>query len=140
MTTPARRPRILCVDDEQHVLDGLSRVLRRSYEVETVRGGAQALYRLERRPLLEVVISDMRMPQVNGTKVLAAAREHMPDATRLLLTGQADVHDAVGAVNEGQIFRYLTKPCRPSDLEKALHQAVEQYDLRVPNASWSKRP
>jgi response regulator RpfG family c-di-GMP phosphodiesterase len=131
MTATPRRPRILCVDDEQHVLDGLSRILRRSYEVEVARGGALAIYRLERRPYFEVVISDMRMPQVNGTKVLQAAREHMPDATRMLLTGQADVHDAAGAVNEGQIFRYLTKPCSPTELDRALQQAVEQHDLRV---------
>lgn len=131
MTAPVRRPRILCVDDEQHVLDGLTRVLRRSYEVETVRGGMQALHRLERRPHFEVIISDMRMPGINGTKVLSAAREAMPDATRMLLTGQADVQDAIGAVNEGQIFRFLTKPCRPTELETALQHAVEQYDLRV---------
>jgi response regulator RpfG family c-di-GMP phosphodiesterase len=129
MTSP--RPRILCVDDEQHVLDGLSRILRRSYEVEVARGGVVALQRLQQRPHFAVVMSDMRMPGFNGTKVLKAAREQMPDATRVLLTGQADVQDAIGAVNEGHIFRYLTKPCRPTDLEAALQQAVEQHQLRI---------
>jgi response regulator RpfG family c-di-GMP phosphodiesterase len=127
----APRPRILCVDDEQHVLDGLSRVLRREYEVEVARGGGPALYRLAEKPLFAVIMSDMRMPGINGTMVLKAAREQMPDATRLLLTGQAEVKDAIGAVNEGQIFRYLTKPCKPSDLEVALRHAVEQHDLRI---------
>lgn len=129
MTT--NKPRILCVDDEQHVLDGLSRVLRREYEVEVARGGGPALHRLREKPSFAVVMSDMRMPGINGTIVLKAAREQMPDATRLLLTGQADVKDAIGAINEGQIFRYLTKPCRPADLEIALQQAVEQHDLRI---------
>lgn len=127
----AVKPRILCVDDEQHVLDGLSRVLRRDFEIVTANGGGPALHRLQDRPGYAVIVTDMRMPGINGTMVLKAAREQMPDATRLLLTGQADVKDAMAAINDGQVFRFLTKPCNPKDLEAALLQAVEQYDLRI---------
>lgn len=125
------KPRILCVDDEQHVLDGISRVMRSQFEIVTAPGGGPALQRLQDRPGYAVIMSDMRMPGLSGAAVLKAARDQMPDATRLLLTGQADLKDAMAAINEGQIFRFLTKPCRPQELEVVLQQAVEQHELRI---------
>ncbi len=123
------RPRILCVDDEQHVLDGLSRVLHRDFEVVTATGGGAGLHQLQGKPGYAVVLCDMRMPGADGVAVLRYAREQVPDATRILLTGQADTRAAIDAINEGRIFRFLTKPCRPKDLELALWQGVEQHRL-----------
>lgn len=129
MTSPAR-PRVLCVDDERHVLDGFSRVLRSEFEVVPAAGGVAALHAMQGAlPRFAVVLSDMRMPGMNGVAVLAAARRLVPDATRVLLTGQADVKAAIAVVNEAQIFRFLTKPCRPEELLATLRQAAEQHHL-----------
>lgn len=122
-------PRVLCVDDERHVLEGLGRVLRRECEVVPAVGGAAGMAMLEADRTFAVVLSDMRMPGVDGVALLGAARRRVPDATRVLLTGYADVRSAIGAVNEGEIFRFLTKPCPPETLIAALRQAVAQHRL-----------
>jgi response regulator RpfG family c-di-GMP phosphodiesterase len=120
---------VLCVDDEPHVLEGLALHLRRSFEVLTALSGVEALGVLSSHPRVAVVMSDMRMPGMDGAAFLSKARTCAPDATRLLLTGHADVQAAVSAVNQGQIFRFLTKPCPPQELRAALDAAVEQHRL-----------
>ena len=105
-------PKILCVDDEPAVLEGLKMNLRRRFDVLTATSGAAALEVLEREEGIAVLMSDMRMPSMDGATLLAKARERWPFVVRLLLTGQADMNSAISAVNEGQIFRFLTKPDR----------------------------
>jgi response regulator RpfG family c-di-GMP phosphodiesterase len=124
-----RRPRLLCVDDEPAVLEGLSLHLRRRFDVSTAPSGAAALALLERDGATDVIISDMRMPGMDGAAFLAAARQLYPDSVRILLTGQADLASAISAVNDGQIFRFLTKPCPPADMLAAVTAAVEQHRL-----------
>ena len=123
--------KILFVDDEPNVLAALQRQLRGRYGVETATGGAEALLALDGRGPYAVVVSDMRMPGVDGVRVLAHARQRHPDASRVLLTGYADVHSAIEAVNQGNIFRFLTKPCPPDVLATALDAALTQYRLVV---------
>lgn len=123
------RPRVLCVDDEPAVLEGLGLHLRRKYDMATARGGAEALAHLAEAGAPDVVISDMRMPGMDGATLLTRVRDLYPDTTRMLLTGQADLASAIAAVNQGQIFRFLTKPCPPADLLSALAAAVEQRRL-----------
>jgi response regulator RpfG family c-di-GMP phosphodiesterase len=118
-------PRILCVDDERAVLDGLSLHLRRRHQVFTAQSGAEGLEILRREPAMAVVVSDMRMPGMNGATFLAQAREIAPDAVRLLLTGQADMDSAIAAINQGQIFRFLSKPCPPPMMMAAIEAALE---------------
>lgn len=125
----SRKPRILCVDDEPQILEGLALNLRRHYELETATSGVAALEILAQKPEVAVVISDMRMPGMNGATFLAQAREVAPDAVRMLLTGQADLDSAIAAINEGQIFRFLTKPCSPPMLLAAVGSAVLQHHL-----------
>jgi response regulator RpfG family c-di-GMP phosphodiesterase len=84
---------------------------------------------LAREPAVAVIMSDMRMPGMDGATFLARARQVAPDAVRMLLTGQADVDAAAAAINEGQIFRFLTKPCPPPMLLAAFASAVEQHEL-----------
>jgi response regulator RpfG family c-di-GMP phosphodiesterase len=129
--TPARiKPRILCVDDEPQVLDGLQLNLRRRFDVSTAPGGAQGLTVLESAPQgFAVVISDMRMPQMNGAVFLSQVRQRWPDTVRMLLTGQSEIEAAIMAVNEGQIFRFLSKPCPVDQLTIAVDAAVEQHRL-----------
>jgi CheY-like chemotaxis protein len=126
---PKSRCRILCVDDEPNVLEGLSLHLRRRYDVELATGGAPGLEALQRHPDIAVVISDMRMPRMDGVAFLSAVRQLAPDVVRVLLTGQADLSSAIAVVNEGQVFRFLTKPCPPPALLAAVDAAAEQHRL-----------
>lgn len=126
---PAVRPRILCVDDEPRVLETIARVLRGRYTVVTALGAAVALAELERDQGFAVIVSDVRMPGMDGIAFLARARERAPDAVRVLLTGHAELEAAMGAVNHGHVFRFLQKPCHPDVLRKAVQAAVEQHRL-----------
>ena len=121
--------RVLCVDDEPRVLEGIHRVFRKHYEISTAQSGAIALQLLAAEAPFEVVISDMRMPEMNGATLLAEFRQRSPDTTRVLLTGQTDIESAIAAVNQGQIFRFLTKPCPPEQLGSAIESAVTQHRL-----------
>jgi response regulator RpfG family c-di-GMP phosphodiesterase len=127
--TKASNRRILCVDDEPLVLEGIERTLFEHFDVTTDSNPLHALSVLEAGPAFAVVLSDMRMPELDGAGLLARAREIAPLTSRMLLTGQADVNSAVAAVNEGQILRFLWKPCPPEALIQALELGVEQYRL-----------
>ncbi|WP_167762233.1 HD domain-containing phosphohydrolase [Blastococcus sp. CT_GayMR20] len=115
---------ILLVDDEVAILDGLRRQLRKKFQVHTANGGAEALELLQTEPVT-VVVSDMRMPQMDGATFLSRVRALHPDVVRILLTGQTDTQAAITAVNEGQIYRFLTKPCPPEVLLEEIGNAVE---------------
>jgi excisionase family DNA binding protein len=119
---------VLCVDDEPLVLEGLRDVLARNFDVRMARGGREALELLEQdRNGYAVVISDMRMPGMSGASFLREARHTAPLAVRMLLTGHADTGAAVRAVNDGQIFRFLTKPCPSDELNHACTAAARQH-------------
>ncbi|HEX7622182.1 MAG TPA: response regulator [Anaeromyxobacteraceae bacterium] len=126
---PSDRVTILCVDDEPNVLEGVALHLRRRYAVVTAAGGALGLEALRRTPATAVVISDMRMPGMDGVAFLRTVREVAPDVVRILLTGQADLESAIAVVNEGQVFRFLTKPCPAPALLVAVNAAVDQHRL-----------
>lgn len=129
-------PRILCVDDEPQVLEGLRDGLRRRFEVHAAASGAHGLEMLGREPdAYAVVISDMRMPAMSGAAFLSEARRVAPRAVRMLLTGYADLEAASRAVNEGRIFRFLTKPCEREDLLQACMDAVIEHRLAMVEAS-----
>jgi response regulator RpfG family c-di-GMP phosphodiesterase len=129
MTESTGRPRILCVDDEPHVLDALVDILRRPYEVTTATSGLEGIAAIEHKGPFAAVVSDMRMPGMDGAAFLARARRLAPDTTRMLLTGQADIEAAAAVVNDGGIFRFLLKPCSPEALLEAVAAAVEQRRL-----------
>ncbi len=128
MSTRNRIP-VLCVDDEPNVLEGLKLHLNRHYRVYLATSGAEGLEVLRRHPEIAVVLSDMRMPAMDGAQFLAQARVAVPLAVRMLLTGETQVSRAVSAVNDGGLFRFLTKPCAPAELLAAFHSAVEQHRL-----------
>jgi response regulator RpfG family c-di-GMP phosphodiesterase len=121
--------KILCIDDESHVLEGMKRVLRRDFEVFTAESGVEAFSIIQKDGPFAVVVSDMRMHGMNGVQVLSRVREIAPDTIRIMLTGNGDQQTAVGAVNEGSIFRFLSKPCEPALVIKTLTQAVEHHRL-----------
>jgi CheY-like chemotaxis protein len=121
--------KILCVDDEPRVLQGLDRSLREDFEVMTAPSGAAGLDILSEHKDLAIVISDMRMPEMDGAVFLSHATRFVPNAVRILLTGYSDMNAAMKAVNEGQIFRLLTKPCPPDVMMGTMQTAVRQYEL-----------
>ncbi|MBC7185636.1 MAG: response regulator [Calditrichaeota bacterium] len=122
--------RILCVDDDANILAGYQRILHARFALDTARGGKEALVKFERDGPYAVVVSDLRMPDMDGIAVLSKVREMSPDTVRIVLTGYADIQMAMAAVNEGSVFRFLTKPCPPEHLAKALQAALQQYHLQ----------
>jgi CheY-like chemotaxis protein len=123
------RPRVLCVDDEARVVEGLVLHLRKDYQVHTALGGDEALKILKQVGGAAVVISDMRMPGMNGATLLHQVMRTYPDTTRILLTGEPGRDAAVDAVNKAHIFRFLTKPCPPDQLKAAVEAGVMQHRL-----------
>jgi response regulator RpfG family c-di-GMP phosphodiesterase len=119
---------ILFVDDEKNVLDAYRREFETDYSVTCAAGGPEGLAAIKNEGPFAVIVSDMQMDGMNGIEFLKLAREAAPDSVRLMITG-ANVSTAVEAVNEGRIFRFLTKPCDPDTLRQAVEAAFEQYRL-----------
>jgi len=124
-------PHVLCVDDEPRIVDGLALHLRRDYQVLTANGAQGALQVLKDHGAPAVVVSDMRMPGMDGAMLLKHIKHLYPETTRILLTGDPGRDVAIAAVNEGQIFRYLTKPCAPDQLRTAIEAGVVHHRLLV---------
>jgi response regulator RpfG family c-di-GMP phosphodiesterase len=123
------KSRILFVDDERRLLESVAVLLRREYDIELATSGPEALRRLVDLKDVAVVVSDFRMPQMDGAQFLHEVMLRAPQATRILLTGEAGVEGAKDAVNKGQIFRFLTKPCPTDQLKSALEDGIAQYRL-----------
>jgi DNA-binding NtrC family response regulator len=121
--------RILCVDDEPHILEAFQRQFRKQFAIETAVGGERALAAIAEHGPFAVVVSDLRMPDMDGIRLLNTIRERTPETVRILLTGHADLQAAIEAVNEGHVFRFLTKPCPSKTLAKALEAGLAQYRL-----------
>lgn len=122
--------KVLFVDDDPNVLNAFKRRLRKQVEMVTATGGAEGLTTLAEQGPFSVVISDQQMPEMDGVAFLKKVATRSPDAVRMMLTGNADQETAVDAINDGNIFRFLTKPCQPEDLLAAINEAKEQYRLR----------
>jgi CheY-like chemotaxis protein len=123
------KDRVLFVDDESNVLDGIRRQLRNRVDLETATSGAAGLELIRSRGPFAVVVSDMRMPEMDGARFLARVNEISPESVRMVLTGQADLDSTIKAVNEGRIFRFLLKPCDSDTLQDVLKSGIEQYRL-----------
>lgn len=125
--------KILLVDDDVNLLSGLSRHLRRDFDVVTAPGGKEALLAIEQAMAavqpFAAVLCDMRMPGMDGIETLKAIMGVSPDTVRIMLTGNADQQTAIDAINEGSIFRFYTKPCPADMLAVGLKAACDQYHL-----------
>src|ERR1700733_8122058 len=100
--------RILCVDDDINILEGYQRALRKEFDITTAPGGEEALVKIRDEGPFAVVVSDMRMPGMDGIQLLTRIKQVAPESVRIMLTGNADQQTAMNAVNEGNIFRFLT--------------------------------
>jgi FixJ family two-component response regulator len=123
------KPKVLLVDDEPRVVESIATLLRREYDVRTASSPQDALRHLNEINDLAVVVSDMRMPGMDGASFLHEILIRRPDVARILLTGEADRDAAIRAVNEGQILRFLTKPCPTDEMKKAIDAGVIQHRL-----------
>jgi len=117
------KARVLFVDDEPRVLTTMRMLFRAHYEVHFAEGGQQALELLKKQ-MVDVIVSDQRMPGMTGIELLRAARELNPHAMRILLTGYSDLNAIIGSINEGEIFRFVNKPWSNDDLSTTVARAV----------------
>lgn len=124
----ADRYRLLFVDDEPDMLDTLRRAFRKEYDIVTAQGGVAAVDVLRTQPV-DLVLSDQRMPDMTGDEVLKFAREHQPDAIRILLTGYSDIESIVRCVNDAGIYKYISKPWEPEMLRLTVVRALESLGL-----------
>ena len=121
--------KILCVDDEDMILKGFQLNLRKDFELHLASNGVEGLEVFDKEGGFSVVLSDMRMPQMDGATMLGEIKKRDPEVVTVLLTGHTDFESAMSAVNSGSVFRMLSKPCPPEDLIKVLHSSIEQNDL-----------
>ncbi|NIW24692.1 MAG: response regulator, partial [Gammaproteobacteria bacterium] len=117
-------PRVLFVDDEQRVLNSMRIMFRRRFDMYFASDGPTALEIIKQHDI-DVVVADHRMPHMTGVEVLTAVRTLSPRTVRILLTGYADLDAIEGSINEGEVFRFLTKPCAPAQLRATLDLAAE---------------
>ena len=121
--------RILLVDDEPFILSGYKRGLGKQFTLDTATSGAEALEMFSRQgeKTYAVIVSDMRMPEMDGVALLNHLAQSHPETVRIMLTGNSDQQTAMDAVNQGHVFKFLTKPCSAQDLKKTLEEALQQY-------------
>ena len=121
--------KLMVVDDEPDNLDLLYRTFRRDFEVFKANSGLNALKTLDQEGEMAIIISDQRMPGMNGTEFLSKTVDRFPDTIRIVLTGYTDVEDLVEAINTGKVFKYITKPWMPDELKTVVQQAAETYQV-----------
>ena len=121
------RDKILFVDDEPRVLEAMNALLHDYFEISTAAGGEEGLRLLRTAGPYAVLVSDFRMPGMDGIEFLSIARQITPDTMRVMLTGYADTDTAIEAVNSGEVFRFHTKPCPASLLRQTLSDSLKKY-------------
>lgn len=121
--------KILCVDDDANILAGFQRTLRKQFSIDIALGPQEGLAAIGSQGPYAVVVADMQMPGMNGIQFLMKTQEQAPDTVRVMLTGNADQKTARDAVNQGHVFRFLTKPCSPEELALVLKRGLEQHRL-----------
>lgn len=125
MTEPNKYS-VLIVDDEEEILQSLRRLLHPEFDVHTTQNPLEGLEIFRRRPI-HLVMSDQRMPQMTGAQLLSRMQEERPETMRILFTGYADIQAVIDAVNEGRIFRYISKPWESEELLANVRQACAEH-------------
>ena len=121
--------KILFVDDERSLLNGIERRLGDDFDIWTAESGAEGLETIQEQGPFAVIFTDMQMPRMNGVEFASQGQALAPDSTFVMLTGNQDQQTAVEAINRGNVFRFLNKPCDSEDLRKAIHDGIRQYEL-----------
>lgn len=120
---------LLCLDDEVDIIDALERQFRKKYRIIKCQSGPKAIQVLKSEKI-SLIISDQRMPEMTGVEFLSQAAQIQPDAVRILLTGYTDLDSVIQAINDGEVYRYITKPWDPRELEITVQQAIERFELK----------
>lgn len=128
----SKKHSLLIIDDEVEITKSLFRQFRRKYNVFAVNNANDAFPILDKEDI-HVILSDQRMPGLTGVDFFSKIKDLYPDTLKLILSGYSDLEAVMGAINEGQVFRFLTKPWNPMELELALDEAFEKYDLVINN-------
>ena len=131
--SPARKPRLLFVDDEERVLNSMRIMFRRTSELHLAKNGKDAIEIIKSNDI-DVIIADHKMPQMTGVELLTEVKKLSPRTVRILLTGYAELDAVEGSINEGEVFRFLTKPCPPDRLKETLALAVQAARQTPPPA------
>lgn len=119
--------KVLFVDDDANILSAYKRQLRKHFHIETAQGGEMGLQEIKNNGGYAVIVSDLKMPGMDGNQFLAKVKDISPASIRIMLTGYADLQNAIEAINHVNIFRLLTKPCSSKDLIETIHKGIEQY-------------
>lgn len=124
--------RVLFVDDDANILSSYKRLLRQKYEITTANSAHEAIELIKKQPnYFTVIVTDYRMPEINGIQLMSIVSEISPLSIRVLLTAYADVETAISIVNKGSVFRFLTKPCPSETLVKHIDECIKQYKLVI---------
>jgi len=126
------RGQLLVIDDEMEIIKALKRQFKHDYDVHIAASAAEG-YQIMTEVPIQVIISDQRLPGMSGAEFFDRVKGDFPDAMRLLLTGYADIQAVIAAINDGNIFRYITKPWEPVELDTIVRQAFERYQLIIQN-------
>ncbi len=132
LSSSAPHRQLLLIDDEEEIVKALRRQFRRDYEVYIAHSANEG-YEIMMNTPIQVIISDQRMPGMNGSEFFGKIKAEFPDAVRLLLTGYADIQAVIAAINDGNVYRYITKPWDPVELDTIVREAFERYQLIVDN-------
>jgi len=125
----SQMPKLLIVDDEVDNRELLQRIFGQKYQILQAKNGFEALSILEKEPDIGVIISDQRMPMMTGTELLSQVAETYPDTLRIILTAHTNISDLVEAINQSQVFKFITKPYEVEDLKQVVDQASEIHQL-----------
>lgn len=131
-TVSDHRPTLLIIDDEEEILKALRRQFRHDYNVE-IAADANAAWQIMTRVPVHVIISDQRMPGMTGSEFFKRVKTEFPDAIRLLFTGYSDIRAVIDAINDGNVYRYITKPWDAVELETIVREAFQRYALIAHN-------
>ncbi|MEO6808437.1 MAG: response regulator [Isosphaeraceae bacterium] len=129
MTMPPK-PCLLVVDDEPEVCNSVYHLLHRTYEILRAHSAAEAVALMEQHDV-QIIMTDQRMPDVTGVEMLTRLKPSYPEAVRILFTGFADINSVIAAINQGHVFRYLSKPWQPEELEAVVADALAEYNRIV---------
>jgi response regulator RpfG family c-di-GMP phosphodiesterase len=121
--------KIILVDDEKNILEAYKRNLAGEFNIITADSGDGAIEIIRKEPRIPVIITDYKMPGMNGVELLKKIKEIAPDTVQIMLTGQAEINAVINLINKGKIFRFLTKPCSPEDLISNINDALRQHEL-----------
>ncbi|MDC7217962.1 MAG: response regulator, partial [Spirochaetales bacterium] len=124
-----KKNRVLFVDDEQNILDTYRALLRKRFKVDVALGPEEGIEKVKSSGPYAIVVSDLKMPKMDGITFLTKVKQLSPDTVRVMLTGHADLEAAISAVNEGSVFRFLTKPSSIDEMIRTLEAAMKQYSL-----------